>query len=64
LEDDLLYVLKTGCQWRPLPGDFPPWKTVHEHSRVLRDRCVLDRGAMGTSTTAALAQKQQGGTGR
>ncbi|MDR3158815.1 MAG: transposase [Zoogloeaceae bacterium] len=24
----MLYVLKTGGQWRPLPKDFPPWKTV------------------------------------
>ena len=23
------YLLKTGCQWRMLPKDFPPWKTVH-----------------------------------
>ncbi len=25
------YVLKTGCQWRLLPKDFPPWQTVHGH---------------------------------
>ncbi|MDR2032491.1 MAG: transposase [Azoarcus sp.] len=25
----MLYVLKTGgCQWRMLPKEFPPWKTV------------------------------------
>src|ERR1039458_2121291 len=29
--DALLYVVKTGCQWRQLPSNFPPWKTVHEH---------------------------------
>ena len=23
------YVLKTGCQWRLLPNDFPNWKTVY-----------------------------------
>ncbi len=22
------YVLATGCQWRALPGDFPPYSTV------------------------------------
>jgi putative transposase len=27
--DALLYVLDTGCKWRSLPGDFPPWKTVY-----------------------------------
>ena len=23
------YLVKTGCQWRMLPNDFPPWPTVH-----------------------------------
>lgn len=26
----ILYVVKTGCQWRMLPKDFPPWKTVYQ----------------------------------
>lgn len=26
----LLYVNRTGCQWRMLPKDFPPWKTVYQ----------------------------------
>lgn len=29
----ILYVVKTGCQWRWLPNDFPPWKTVYGHFR-------------------------------
>jgi len=24
----LLYVLRTGCAWRQLPHDLPPWQTV------------------------------------
>ena len=24
----MLYVNKTGCQWRMLPKDFGPWETV------------------------------------
>ena len=24
----ILYVTRTGCQWRMLPRDFPPWPTV------------------------------------
>lgn len=27
----VLYLLKTGCQWRALPSDFPKWRTVHEY---------------------------------
>lgn len=29
----IFYVLRTGCQWRYLPHDFPPWKTVYEQFR-------------------------------
>jgi putative transposase len=25
----ILYVVRTGCQWRLLPGDFPKWGTVY-----------------------------------
>jgi transposase len=27
--DAILYLARTGCQWRYLPNDFPPWPTVH-----------------------------------
>lgn len=27
----VLYLLRTGCQWRSLPGDFPKWRTVHSY---------------------------------
>lgn len=30
----LLYINRTGCQWRLLPRDFPNWKTVHWYFRV------------------------------
>lgn len=29
----VLYVLKSGCQWRMLPSDFPKWRTVYEYYR-------------------------------
>lgn len=32
----MLYVLKTGCQWRMLPKEFPPWKTVYGYFRKWR----------------------------
>ena len=28
LIDAVLYIEKTGCQWRQLPHDFPGWNTV------------------------------------
>jgi putative transposase len=30
----LLYVVVSGCQWRMLPKDFPPWKTVYHYFRL------------------------------
>lgn len=27
----VLYLLKSGCQWRMLPSDFPKWRTVHAY---------------------------------
>jgi transposase len=27
--DAILYVVRTGCSWRQLPADFPPWQTVY-----------------------------------
>jgi transposase len=26
--DAIMYVVRTGCAWRHLPSDFPPWQTV------------------------------------
>jgi putative transposase len=36
LLDAMLYVLRTGCQWRALPHDFPYWKTVYTYFRLWR----------------------------
>jgi putative transposase len=32
----IFYVLKSGCAWRLLPHDFPPWKTIHHYFRTWR----------------------------
>ena len=29
-----LYILRSGCAWRLLPHDFPPWKTVYHYLRL------------------------------
>lgn len=55
--DAIFYLLKTGCQWRMLPTDFPNWKLVHyyftkwsrdgtleEIHEVLRKRLRRQRG--------------------
>ena len=32
----ILYVLRSGCSWRMLPHDLPPWGTVHYYYRRFR----------------------------
>ena len=34
--DASFYVLKSGCHWRLLPHDFPPWSSVYYHFRRFR----------------------------
>ncbi len=34
--DAVFYVLKSGCPWRLLPKDFPPWKSVYDWFRKWR----------------------------
>lgn len=29
----IFYVLRSGCAWRLLPHDFPPWQTVYYYFR-------------------------------
>jgi len=43
--DALLYVVKTGCQWRQLPANFPPWLSVHQQFRAWRDDGTWERVA-------------------
>ena len=31
--DAIMYLVKTGCQWRQLPKEFPPWRTVYGYSK-------------------------------
>lgn len=32
----VLYLNRSGCSWRQLPHDFPPWGTVHYYYRRFR----------------------------
>ena len=32
----ILHWLRSGCSWRMLPNDFPPWGTVHYYYRKFR----------------------------
>lgn len=32
----IFYILQSGCSWRMLPRDLPPWKTVYHYFRLWR----------------------------
>ena len=40
LVNAILYLVKTGCQWRMLPPSFPPWKTVYGYFRRLSQKGI------------------------
>ena len=38
----IFYLNKTGAQWRLLPKEFPPWKTVYDHYSQCNRRGVFE----------------------
>ena len=34
--DAIFYITRSGCAWRLLPHEFPPWKTVYHYFRAWR----------------------------
>ena len=39
----IFYILRSGCAWRMLPHDLPPWKTVYHYSRLWRSDGTWER---------------------
>ena len=66
----ILYVNRTGCQWRALPHDFPKWSSVYtvfwrwrkkEIWKTIHDKlreCVRKREQKKTTPTAAIIDSQ------
>jgi len=70
LADAVFYLLGTGCSWRSLPHDFPPWESVYAYFRAwqadgtwrrvhdaLRDE-ARDGGGRDPAPTAAVLDSQ------
>ncbi len=43
LVDGILYGVKTGCQGRMLPMDFPPWKTLYGYFQRLSRLAIWEK---------------------
>ena len=39
----IFYILRSGCQWRMLPKDFPPYQTAYDYFRNWRCTGVWER---------------------
>ena len=59
----VLYLLRTGCQWRFLPSEFPKWTTVYayfskwsqpdQHDMSVLERALKKSGWRGPRETGA-----------
>ena len=38
----LLYLVRSGCQWRMIPHEFPPWRTCYNYFRAWIDNGTWD----------------------
>jgi len=66
----IFYLARTGCAWRYLPHDYPPWKTVYHYFRVWRKsglwrrlnkrlrRCLRKRAGRHVQSSAAILDSQ------
>jgi putative transposase len=52
----ILYLLRTGCPWRHLPHDLPPWTLVAHYYYAWKDKHVIDAVADRLVTAARAAQ--------
>ena len=43
LTNAVLYLVDSGCKWRQLPHDFPPYSTVHSFYRRARKRGLWEK---------------------
>jgi putative transposase len=57
--DAIRYLDRTGCQWRALPVDFPPWDTVYGYFRSWTRDGTLNRMHNGLREQVRLAQGRQ-----
>lgn len=69
----VLYLLRSGCQWRMIPEEFPKWRTVHSYFAIwsepreggsLLEQALKKSGWRGPRTTGAQRQHYALDTGR
>jgi transposase len=62
----ILYLLKNGCTWRAIPGDFPGWNTVRYYfdqwsrQRTECDASLLERALKKSGEARARGKRASG----
>jgi putative transposase len=61
----IFYLLRSGCAWRLLPHDFPPWKTVYHYFRIWRLNGIWEQinTALRTDLRVAYGRKSEPSAG-
>ena len=54
----IFYIVRSGCVWRMMPHDFPPWQTVYTYFRIWK------RSGIWESMNAALRTELRVASGR
>jgi putative transposase len=39
----IFYILRTGCQWRYLPHDFPPWTAIYKQYQRWKNKGIFEK---------------------
>ena len=55
----IFYLLRSGCTWRMLPRDLPPWPVVYWHFAKWRDTGVWQRANDALRTQLRVQQGRQ-----
>lgn len=62
----VLYVMKSACQWRMIPGDFPKWRTVYFYFQQWTERSektgnsLLEQALKKTGISGTIETRQKG----
>ena len=54
----IFYLLRTGCHWRLLPREFPPWPTVYYYFRRCEQESVWLTLPTAAATTLRMSSKR------
>lgn len=55
----ILYLLKSGCQWRMLPKEFPHWRTVYDYFRLWKKKPASGQPSLLESILSQLVEEHR-----